>query len=67
MHILGAGLYACLKPIPVNAEMIGDESVFVQENEQEISGRHKAVMPRRQGKRKLPDSIPKVFPVGKVK
>lgn len=37
MLILGAGLYACLKPIPVNAEMIGDEPVIVQEDEQEIS------------------------------
>lgn len=36
--ILSAGLYACLKPVPVNVKMIDNEVFFVLEDEQEISG-----------------------------
>ena len=43
LFILGAGLYACLKPIPVNVEMIDNEPVFVLEDEQEISSVQVAV------------------------
>ena len=41
--LLGACLYACLKPIPVDVVMIGDDVCFVFEDEQEISAVQVAV------------------------
>jgi len=41
--VLSAGLYACLKPVPVDVVMIGNEVFFVLEDEQEISAIQVAV------------------------
>jgi len=43
LFILSAGLYACLKPVPVDVVMIGNEVFFVLEDEQEISSIQVAV------------------------
>ena len=36
--LLGVCLWACLKPVPVDVVMIGNDVTFVLEDEQEISG-----------------------------
>ncbi len=36
--LLGVCLWACLKPVPVDVIMIGNDVTFVLEDEQEISG-----------------------------
>jgi len=43
LFILSAGLYACLKPVPVDVVMIGNDVTFVLEDEQEIGGIQVAV------------------------